>query len=75
MAVPRSPRGARAARGRSAAKRAWPVVLMAWERWQALPDEDKERYKRQAREYADRGRKALAQARARGGGPGGLRRR
>jgi hypothetical protein len=60
--------GARLARGRSAAKRAWPVVLMAWERWQALPDEDKERYRRQAREYAERGRKAVIQARRRGPG-------
>jgi hypothetical protein len=39
---------------------------MAWERWQALPDEDKERYRRQARAYADRGR---AMAKRRGGGP------
>jgi hypothetical protein len=31
-------------------------VLMAWERWQALPDDEKERYKRRAREYAERGR-------------------
>ena len=41
---------------------------MAWERWQALPDEDKERYRRQAREYAERGRKAVIQARRRGPG-------
>ena len=45
-----------AARG---ARRAWPYVLMAWERWQSLSPEDKERYKKQAREYAERGRKAL----------------
>ena len=60
--------GARLARGRSTVKRAWPVVLMAWERWQALPEEDKERYRRQAREYAERGRKAVIQARRRGPG-------
>ncbi|HEY1274712.1 MAG TPA: hypothetical protein VGF25_07370 [Thermoleophilaceae bacterium] len=40
-------------------RRAWPVVLMAWERWQALPPEDKERYRRQLREYAERGRKIV----------------
>jgi hypothetical protein len=32
---------------------------MAWERWQALSPEEKERYKKRAREYAERGRKTL----------------
>jgi hypothetical protein len=32
---------------------------MAWERWQALSPEEKERYKRRAREYAEKGRKAI----------------
>jgi hypothetical protein len=50
----------RAARG---ARRAWPLVLMAWERWQKLPDHEKARYKRQARQAAERGRKALEQRR------------
>jgi hypothetical protein len=45
-----------AARG---ARRIWPYVLMAWERWQALSPEEKERYKKRARGYAERGRKAL----------------
>ena len=53
----------RAARG---ARRAWPFVLMAWERWQKLTPEEKERYLRQAREYADRGRKARQQRRPKG---------
>jgi TRAP-type C4-dicarboxylate transport system substrate-binding protein len=44
-------------------RRAWPLVLMAWERWQKLPDHEKEKYKRQAREYAQRGRKAIEQRR------------
>jgi hypothetical protein len=39
---------------------------MAWERWQSLSPQEKERYKRQARGYADRGRQAL-QSRRRGG--------
>ena len=42
------------ARAASGARRTWPVILMAWERWQALPEADKERYRRQAREYAAR---------------------
>jgi hypothetical protein len=45
------------------ARRAWPLILMAWERWQKLPEHEKERYKRQAREAAARGRKALEQRR------------
>jgi hypothetical protein len=49
-----------AARG---ARRAWPILLMAWERWQKLEPAQKERYMRQAREYAQRGRKAVEQRR------------
>jgi hypothetical protein len=45
-----------AARG---ARRIWPYVLMAWERWQSLSPEEKERYKKQARDYMDRGRAAM----------------
>jgi hypothetical protein len=30
---------------------------MAWERWQQLSPEQKERYKRQAREYAEKARR------------------
>ena len=50
----------RASRG---ARRAWPLVLMAWERWQKLEPEQKERYMRQARDYAQRGRQAIDQRR------------
>jgi hypothetical protein len=50
------------------ARRLWPYVLMAWERWQAMPPEQKERYKRQARDYAQRGRKLLDERRRGGGG-------
>jgi hypothetical protein len=38
---------------------------MAWERWQALSPEEKERYKKRARGYAARGRKALEAQRRR----------
>jgi hypothetical protein len=66
--------GARGGRARSAARgarRVWPYVLMAWERWQSLSPEDKERYRKQARGYVDRGRAALDAQRRRGpGGPG-----
>ena len=46
-------------------RRLWPFVLMAWERWQALTPEDRERYKSRARGYADRGRRALVERRRR----------
>jgi ribosomal protein L34 len=59
-------RGGRAARTARGARRLWPYVLMAWERWQALPPEKKEQYKRQAREAAERGRKVVDQRRKRG---------
>jgi hypothetical protein len=45
------------------ARRMWPVILMAWERWQALSPEQQERYKRQAIEYAKRGKDAAARRR------------
>ena len=32
---------------------------MAWERWQSLSPEEKERYKKQARGFAERGKKTL----------------
>lgn len=40
-------------------RKLWPVVLMGWERWQQLPPERKEHYKKQARDYAERGRKTI----------------
>jgi hypothetical protein len=62
----RPPRGS-ARRAVAAGRRAWPLLLAAWERWQALPEEDKERYRRQARGYADRGRRVVADRRGRRG--------
>lgn len=53
------------ARAGAAGRRAWPVILMAWERWQALPDAEKERYKARARDAAAKGRAAFEQARGR----------
>ena len=63
----------RIGRAHHAGRRAWPVILMAWERWQALPEADKERYRRMAREYAGRGRKAVDQARSKRRGPTSFR--
>ena len=51
------------ARASSAGRRAWPLILMAWERWQALSPEEKERYRRQAREAAAKGRDTFDRAR------------
>jgi glycogen debranching enzyme len=61
-------RPARAGRTRGAVRgvrRVWPYVLMAWERWQSLSPEEKERYKKRARDYAQRGRKTLDEQRRR----------
>jgi hypothetical protein len=49
-------------------RRLWPYVLMAWERWQQMSPEEKERYKRQARDYTERGRKVVEERRKRRGG-------
>jgi TRAP-type C4-dicarboxylate transport system substrate-binding protein len=53
----------RAQRAVRLSRRALPLMMMAWERWQKLEPEQKERYMRQAREYAERGRKAIEQRR------------
>ena len=51
------------ARAAAAGRRAWPVVLMAYERWQALSPAEKERYRR--RSGVQRGRSAVENARRR----------
>jgi glycogen debranching enzyme len=64
------PKTGRGARALSRVRKLWPYLLMAWERWQSLSPEEKERYKKQARGYAERGRRALeAQQRRHGGKP------
>ena len=63
------PGRSRIGRAGHAGRRAWPVILVAWERWQALPEADKERYRRMAREYAGRGRRAVEQVRSKRRGP------
>jgi HMG (high mobility group) box protein len=61
-----------AARAARVAKRVYPLAAAAYNRWQALSDEEKERYKQRARAVAERGqaigKDALARAqKARGG--------
>jgi hypothetical protein len=46
-------------------RRAWPLVIMAWERWQKLEPEQKERYIKRAREYGEKGRRVIEQRRKR----------
>ena len=61
--TPRAPRGqspSRLARVTGTARRAWPIALEAWRRWDRLPQHEKERYRRMASDYARRGREALA---------------
>lgn len=59
-----------ATRAARAARRLAPLALEAYRRWDNLSPEEKERYRQRAREYADRGRHAIDQARARRGGRG-----
>jgi hypothetical protein len=64
------PRGGRGevARGRGvnrAVRRAWPVALEAWRRWESLPDHRKEHYRKMAADYARRGREAMNARRGR----------
>jgi hypothetical protein len=66
-----------AGRARRAARRLAPLALEAWRRWQALPAEEKERYRAMARRYAERGRTAgrgaldrFGRRRGEGGPPG-----
>jgi hypothetical protein len=58
------------------ARRLYPVAMMAYQRWQQMSPEEKERYKQRAREYAERGRAFVDERRGGGGGrPGGRGRR
>jgi TRAP-type C4-dicarboxylate transport system substrate-binding protein len=59
----KGPPGNRITRTVRNVQRLWPVVMMAWERWQRLTPEQQERYKRQASEYLQRGKDAAARKR------------
>jgi hypothetical protein len=55
----------RRARAAQQARRVWPLLLAAYERWQALPPEKREEYLRQARQYAARARAEVDKRRPR----------
>ena len=55
-----APKTSRIAGARRAAQRAWPIAVEAWRRWDNLSPQQKERYRKKAGEYAERGRSALA---------------
>jgi hypothetical protein len=61
----RAARGSRIAGVKRAARRAWPVAVEAWRRWDNLSPQQKERYRKMASDYTGRGRKAIAARRAR----------
>jgi hypothetical protein len=48
---------------RKLARRGWPLALEAYRRWDRMTPEEKERYKNQARQVAQRGRETLAKRR------------
>jgi hypothetical protein len=50
--------GLAARRAARYARRVWPFVVMAYRRWDALTDEEKERYRQTARRTVERGRTA-----------------
>ena len=60
-----APRPGRLTRARTVGKRAWPIALEAWRRWDNLSPQQKERYRKMAADYAQRGRKAVATRRGR----------
>ena len=62
MPAARAPRGRGAAR---AARRLWPIALAAYERWQSLPESEKEKYRARVRQIAARSQKTLEQRRKR----------
>ena len=56
------------------ARRLYPLALEAWRRWDRLSDEEKQRYLRQAREYASQAAKLARDAASRTNRRGGKRR-
>ena len=58
-------------RAARAARRAWPFALELYRRWDRLSPQEKERYRKMARQYAERGRGAYRSLRERRGGGGG----
>lgn len=67
-------RGSQYRQAAQLAKRGVPVAIELYRRWQSLTPEQRERYLRMAREYAQRGQDVYAKRRSSSGGPGRFRR-
>jgi hypothetical protein len=52
-------------RAADAVKRAWPVVLEGYRRWDQLPQHKKDQYRQQVLDAVDRGRAAVQKRRKR----------
>ena len=48
---------------RKLVRRGWPLALEAKRRWDRMTPEERERYKTQARQYAQRGRDTISKRR------------
>jgi acyl-CoA reductase-like NAD-dependent aldehyde dehydrogenase len=69
--MPKSAGGSRYAEAARLAKRGVPIAIELYRRWQSLPPEQRERYLRMAREYANKAGDAYAERRGRLGPKGG----
>jgi acyl-CoA reductase-like NAD-dependent aldehyde dehydrogenase len=69
--MPKSAGGSKYAEAARLAKRGVPIAIELYRRWQSLPPEQRERYLRMAREYANKAGDAYAERRGRLGPKGG----
>jgi hypothetical protein len=69
--MPKSAGGSRYAEAARLAKRGVPIAIELYRRWQSLPPEQRERYLKMAREYANKAGDAYAERRGRLGPKGG----
>jgi hypothetical protein len=73
--MPKSAGGSKYAEAARLAKRGVPIAIELYRRWQSLPPEQRERYLKMAREYANKAGDAYAERRGRLGPKGGRPRR
>jgi acyl-CoA reductase-like NAD-dependent aldehyde dehydrogenase len=69
--MPKSGGGSKYAEAARLAKRGVPIAIELYRRWQSLPPEQRERYLKMAREYANKAGDAYAERRGRLGPKGG----
>jgi hypothetical protein len=69
--MPKSAGGSKYAEAARLAKRGVPIAIELYRRWQSLPPEQRERYLKMAREYANKAGDAYAERRGRLGPKGG----